>query len=274
MNRTIVMGIIVAVGAIVGCKNQSFQPAPSAVAGAAPSKGGGSISASHVHGSIVNTTDNTWKSGKSWTANMGPLKPGFGGIACDNVDANRFRSGEAAVWFVAPSDSLMANLLGDSNVYCQSPGFGEPRCQKLESYCGRKIKVTCDEQGSSDSYGQSWCAKPGVDNNIYGDYSKLNAGSNYIPEIYRSLTASSVGGNSAAAKGARYVVVMITDFCPKYHTLNQKTGQCQGPQIDLSTPAFLMMGKVNNGYIDSSNFIHYNLEFLPEGSSEALGPHF
>ena len=213
---------------------------------------------SSIKGSIINTTDNTWYDKGGWASTMGPLSRNYGGMVCDNVDYKRFRTGAPALWFVAPSD-----LLDQFGVkYCgYNQGGIEPVCRENWNLCGRKIRIWCNGQNG-------WCAKPGEPSLL----SQINSGhrpvNNYLPDYYIQQTTSWVGSFPSVP---RSVVLIITDFCPRDHTENRKTGNCQSPQFDVSTAAFLLMGKMNDqGYINS------NLDFygamLPENDQSSPGP--
>jgi hypothetical protein len=68
------------------------------------------------------------------------------------------------------------------------------------------------------------------------------------------------------------IVLYITDFCPKNHSANQSSGHCQGPQLDISASAFLLLGRRVNGYIDSR--LDYSVELLEEDDPTYVGPHW
>lgn len=218
---------------------------------------------SWAKGSIVNTTFNTWWKDGSWESTMGPLTSFDGGIACDHKakqlgHARKFREGDYAIWFVAPSDTL--NQLGLSRCG-PNPFGGEPSCHENWDLCGRKIRVTCRDDNP-------WCAPPGS-TSLLAD---INRGrvpqNNYIPEYYRQKTQEEVGRQPSVP---RSIVLYITDFCPQNHSHNIPTGQCQGPQLDISTSAFLLFGKQNaQGYIDSN--LEFDVELLAENDSSPAGP--
>jgi hypothetical protein len=218
-----------------------------------------------VKTSIINTTFNTFPSDSGWEATMGPLTKNFGGIACDNVaaqqgDPQKFRRGDYAVWFVAPSDNIPQVGLKRCG---PNPYGGEPSCVENWSFCGRKMRITCKP-------GSRWCAPVGGQTllgDMIGGKRPLN---NYIPEYYVDKTKLSVG---AAARVPRSVVLYITDFCPANHSENTKTNQCQTPQLDISTSAFLMLAQQNaQGYIDSG--LELDAHLLPEGDPSPAGPEY
>ena len=92
---------------------------------------------------------------------------------------------------------------------------------------------------------------------------------NYLPEYYVEKTKSAVG----AAAVPKSVVLYITDFCPAAHSDNLKTAQCQTPQLDIATSAFLVLARQNQqGYIDSG--LDLELELLPEGDQSPAGPEY
>ena len=213
-----------------------------------------------IGGSIVNTSYNTWwdnQSGK-WVSTMGPLSPTVGGLTCDNVDRYKFRNGSAALWFVAPSDQLAQ--LGVK--YCGYSKDGhEPVCQDNWWMCGRKIRIWCNGQNS-------WCAKPGEPSML----SQINSGhipvNNYLPDYYVRQTSAWIGSYPSVP---RSMVLVISDFCPRDHSQNRQTGNCQGPQFDVSTAAFLLMGKMNDqGYINAN--LEYYAQLLPEWDQSSPGP--
>ncbi len=218
-----------------------------------------------VKTSIVNTTYNTFETGSGWEATMGPLTKNFGGIACDNVaaqqgDAKKYRNDEYAIWFVAPSDNIAQ--LGIQRC-ARNPYGGEPSCQENWNFCGRKLRIKCQS-------GARWCAPAGQTSLLSEIVNGKRPINNYLPEYYIDKTKAAVG---ASAPVPRSIVLYITDFCPAGHSENSKTGQCQTPQLDISTPAFLMLGKQNSqGYIDSG--LELDVELLSEGDASPVGPEF
>jgi hypothetical protein len=216
-----------------------------------------------VHGSIINTTYNTYYKNGRWEATMGPLTPFDYGLACDNTaiaEGNRrkYREGDYAIWFVAPSDVI--NSLGLQTCGLNKNG-GEPSCVENWKLCGRKLRISCRPDSP-------WCNQPGQASLL----AEMNRGrlirNNYIPRYYQDLTSQAVG---MAPSTPRSVVLYITDFCPFQHSENKSTGHCQGPQLDVSTSAFLLLAKANDqGWIDSG--LKYDATLLPEWDQSSPGP--
>jgi hypothetical protein len=209
--------------------------------------------------SIVNTTDNTFLVNGAWQSTMGPLSNQHGGLACDNtVSDMRFHGGDYRYWHIAPSDSLTA--LGMRR--CAPSANGEPSCSENWSYCGRKIRVKCLDP--------EFCGQRGEPSLL----SRINRNkppeNNYIPDILIDELTQKVGRHPKAVSS---VVLYITDFCPAAHSENRQQHQCQGPQVDISTSAFLMMGKTNEqGYIDSN--VQVSIELLDENDPTPVGPKY
>ncbi len=222
-----------------------------------------SQTAYQVHGSIVNTTYNTYYKNGRWEATMGPLTPYQYGIVCDNVaiaqgQPNKYREGDYALWFVAPCDGLAS--LGLKSCGANKNG-GEPSCVENWQLCGRKVRIQC----RSDS---PWCNTIGSPTLL----AELNQGrqlrNNYIPWYYQDLTTRYVGRTPSTPKS---IVLYITDFCPAQHSENKATGHCQGMQLDVSTSAFLLLGRANEqGWIDTG--LKYDVRLLPEGDASQPGP--
>ncbi len=214
-------------------------------------------------GSIVNTTFNTWWKDGRWESDMGPLTSFEGGLACDHRaraqgQVRKYREGDYAVWFVAPSDLM--HQLGLRRCAPNAMG-GEPSCYENWDFCGRKLRLTCKE-------GHPGCAQPGAPSLL----AQMNTGrvpvNNYIPEIYRQKTQERVGSEPSTP---RSIVLYITDFCPQNHSQNIPSGHCQGPQVAVSASAFLLMGKQNDqGYIDGN--LEYQVELLEENDPTPAGP--
>lgn len=214
----------------------------------------------HGHGvpmSIVNTTDNTRYVNGAWQSDMGPLTTQQGGLACDNtVEDMRFHAGEYMYWHIAPSDSMSS--LG--MVACSPNEQGEPSCSENWHLCGRKVRVKCVDP--------EYCSKPGQPS-LASVIRKRNAvQNNYIPGFFVDELTQLYGRNP---KPAESVVLYITDFCPSQHSSNRANKQCQGPQVDISTFAYLLMGKPNEyGYINSN--MRVAVELLPPGDPTPVGP--
>ena len=211
-----------------------------------------------IKGSIVNTTYNTYYDQGRWVSSMGPLNSRHGGLVCDNVDGQRFRNGSAKLWFVAPSDSLAQFGVK----YCGSNTNGhEPACQDNWYLCGRKIRIRCNSQSE-------WCNKPGNSSLLSDMNSGRHPVNNYLPDYYVQETSSWVGKYVTTP---RSIVLVISDFCPKDHSDNRRTGNCQSPQFDISTAAFLLLGRMNDqGYINTS--LDYTGELLSEYDQSSPGP--
>lgn len=216
-----------------------------------------------ARGSVINTTYNTTFENGRWKATMGPLTDFFGGLACDHRaseegDAEKYRKGDYAVWFIAPSDAM--DMLGLK--HCSTnPYGGEPSCVENWNLCGRKMRLRCKA-------GSTWCANPGSQSLLADINSGRKPRNNYIPDYYVQRTQERVGPRPSVPHS---VVLYITDFCPKEHSENKKGGQCQGPQVDVSTPAFLLLAKQNQqGYIDAN--VEYEVEMMDEGDRTPAGP--
>jgi hypothetical protein len=207
--------------------------------------------------SIVNTTYNTWEKDGRWESTMGPLNPKKGGIVCDNVD-EKYRSGDYALWFVAPSDVMPE--LGLKRCGPNKHG-GEPSCVENWQLCGRKLKVQCKP-------GSRWCGIPGQPSLLSDFNASRIPVNNYVPDYYVQATRDALGASPLVPDA---VVLYITDFCPAAHSHNQASGHCQKPQLDLSTAAFLLLSQQNaQGYIDSQ--LELEAELLPEGDTTPAGP--
>lgn len=209
--------------------------------------------------SIVNTTYNTWEKDGRWEATMGPLNPRKGGIVCDNVD-EKFRTGDYALWFVAPSDVMPELGLKRCG---PNPHGGEPSCVENWQLCGRKLKVQCKA-------GSRWCGTPGQPS-LLSDYNAARIPvNNYVPDYYVKQTSLALGSSPVVPDS---VVLYITDFCPSAHSHNQASGHCQKPQLDLSTAAFLLLSQQNaQGYIDSQ--LDLEVTLLSEDDQTPAGPQY
>jgi hypothetical protein len=273
LNTPLRMALLVAL-ALTGCQAENDTSSTAALAsdsGSATSLVREGINAatnwvSIDRSTIVNTTFNTYYKDKEWTATMGPLHKGFGGIACDNKGksegyTNKYRDGAAALWFVAPSDALWQFGMK----YCSpNPHGGEPSCSENWSLCGRKIRIRCKA-------GNPWCAKYGEANLLSQMKWGQNPQNNYIPDYYVKKTSDALGQKYNHI--ARSVVLMITDFCPAGHSTNKQTGQCQGPQLDIATSAFLVLSKQNaEGWINSN--MQLEAQLLDNQDASALGPEY
>lgn len=218
---------------------------------------------SWAKGSIINTTFNTWWKDGRWESDMGPLTTFEGGLACDHKArdegfARKYREGDYAVWFVAPSDLM--NKLGLQRCGPNAHG-GEPSCYENWDFCGRKLRLTCKP-------GHPGCAEPGSPSLL----AEMNKGrvpqNNYIPEIYRQKAQERVGHEPSTP---RSIVLYVTDFCPQGHSQNIPSGHCQGPQVDVSASAFLLLAKQNaQGFIDGN--LEYNVELLDQYDPTPAGP--
>ncbi len=224
----------------------------------------GGSSGGVVKGSVVNTVDNTYQKNGKWESTMGPLNPNRGGIACDHIAANKgnpdlYRTGDYALWFIAPSDSL--SRLGIKTCG-PNPYGGEPSCEENWSLCGRKVRLTCANT--------EWCGTVGQPSLMADITNGKRPTNNYIPDFYAQEVAARVGSQPSVPKS---IVLYVTDFCPASHSVNRATNNCQGEQVDLSTASLLLVGKQNpQGYISSE--LAFQVELLPEGDSTAAGPEY
>ncbi len=212
-----------------------------------------------VSTSIVNTTDNTYKKSGKWFSNMGPLTTRRGGLACDNtVRDMKFHQGDFQHWYLAPSDSI--SILGMKK--CAKTGRGEPSCSENWNLCGRKVRVAC--------LASTYCGTAGEPSLVSKINNNTPPTNNYLPDYFVKELTAKYGQNPKIPKS---IVLYITDFCPANHSNNIKNDQCQGPQVDLSTSAFLLMGKMNRqGYINSNTNV--SMELLPENDPTPVGPEY
>lgn len=210
--------------------------------------------------SIVNTTDNTFLKNGTWQSSMGALSSYKGGLACDNVAPDmRFHKGDYRLWYLAPSDSngFLGMKKCSPNIYGKN---SEPSCFENWDLCGRKVRVKCLDT--------EFCGKSGDQSLV----SKINARTppvnNYLPNVIAEELSKVVGREP---KTAGSIVLYITDFCPADHSYNIKNGQCQRPQVDIATSAFLMMGKTNaQGYINTN--LDVSVELLEPNDATPVGP--
>ena len=141
-----------------------------------------------------------------------------------------------------------------------NPNGDEPSCKENWHLCGRKIRIRC--AGGADGCANGDRSLLAMINN--GEY----VANNYIPDYYIQATSDKVGKKPRPAKS---VVLIITDFCPKNHSRNRQYSQCQKPQLDISTSAFLLLaGKNNQGFIKGLKLAS---ELLPVGDRTSPGPH-
>jgi hypothetical protein len=207
--------------------------------------------------SIVNTTGNTHYSNGEWHSDMGPLTTQPGGLACDNtVDDMRYHAGEYLYWHIAPSDSMAT--LGMAT--CAPNEQGEPSCSENWHLCGRKVRVKCLDP--------EYCGSRGQPSLVSMIHKKKPIQNNYIPGFFVNELTALYGKHPQVSET---VVLYITDFCPSQHSVNRTNNQCQGPQVDISTFAYLMMGKPNpDGYIDTH--MRVSVELLPPDDPTPVGP--
>jgi hypothetical protein len=212
--------------------------------------------------SVVNTTENTFLKDGVWQSNMGPLTTQKGGLACDNVARDmQFHGGEYRLWHIAPSDA--EGFLGMKKCSPNTQGKNsEPSCFESWSLCGRKIRVKCLDP--------EFCGNPG-EPSLASQINKNEAPrNNFVPEVIVNELSQALGKNP---KTAESVVLYVTDFCPAGHSYNIKTNQCQRPQVDISTAAFLVMGKANkSGYINTQ--IDVSVELLDPNDTTPVGPEY
>lgn len=210
--------------------------------------------------SIVNTKDNTYKKNGVWQSSMGPLSRHRGGLACDNTVRDlKYHNGDYRHWFLAPSDSVGA--LGMKKCSKNENG-GEPSCFENWQLCGRKVRIKCSDP--------RFCGKSGGESLISQINDKNPPANNYIPDIIVEELTQKFGAHPKIAKS---VVLYITDFCPAEHSNNIKNNQCQGTQVDISTSAFLMMGKTNRqGFINTNSDV--SIELLAPNDPTPVGPEF
>jgi hypothetical protein len=212
--------------------------------------------------SIVNTTENTFLKDGVWQSDMGPLTAHKGGLACDNVAQDmQFHRGEYRLWHVAPSDA--EGFLGMKKCSPNTQGKNsEPSCFESWSLCGRKIRVKCLDP--------EFCGNPGEPSLAAQINTNAVPRNNYVPEVIVNELSEAVGKHP---KTAESVVLYVTDFCPAGHSYNIKNNQCQGPQVDISTAAFLVMGKANKaGYINTR--IDVSVELLDPNDTTPVGPEY
>ena len=209
--------------------------------------------------SIVNSTDNTYFSDGKWKSTMGALNSKRFGLACDNtVKDMRLHHGDYRHWFVAPSDST--KLLGMKK--CSKDSRSEPSCIENWNLCGRKVRVTCLDD--------EFCGQSGESSLIAQINNHNPPTNNYLPGVIVKELTQRLGKSPKVAKS---VVLYITDFCPAEHSNNKKSKQCQGPQVDVSTSAFLMMGKTNpQGYINTN--VDVSVELLDSKDPTPVGPEY
>jgi hypothetical protein len=212
--------------------------------------------------SIINTKDNTFQKNGVWQSDMGPLTPHKGGLACDNVAQDmQFHRGEYRLWHVAPSDT--EGFLGMKKCSPNTQGKNtEPSCFESWSLCGRKVRVKCLDP--------EFCGNPGEPSLAAQINKKDTPRNNFLPEVIVNELSEAVGKHP---KTAESVVLYVTDFCPAGHSYNIKNNQCQRPQVDISTAAFLVMGKANkSGYINTQ--IDVAVELLDPNDPTPVGPEY
>lgn len=212
--------------------------------------------------SIVNTTDNTFLKNGSWQSSMGALTKAKGGLACDNIAPDmKFHRDDYRLWYVAPSDA--EGFLGmkkcSPNKYSNK---SEPSCFENWDLCGRKVRVKCLDTEFCGNLGE-----PSLASKINANAAPVN---NYVPEIILTELSKTLGKHP---KTAESVVLYITDFCPAEHSNNVRSNQCKRQQIDISTSAFLVLGKANDaGYINTS--VDVSVELLDADDPTPAGPEY
>lgn len=209
--------------------------------------------------SIINTTDNTFFANGKWQSTMGALTTERGGLACDNtVNDMRFHQGDYRHWYVAPSDST--KLPGMKK--CSKDSRSEPSCIENWNLCGRKVRVKCLDD--------EFCGQSGEPSLIAQINHHNPPTNNYLPGVIVKELTQTLGKSPKVAKS---VVLYITDFCPAEHSNNKKNRQCQRAQVDVSTSAFLMMGKMNpQGYINTN--VDVSVELLDAKDPTPAGPEY
>jgi len=209
--------------------------------------------------SIVNTTDNTFFADGKWKSTMGALNADRFGLACDNtVNDMRFHHGDYRHWFVAPSDST--KLQGMKK--CSKDSQLEPNCIENWNLCGRKVRVTCLDD--------KFCGQSGETSLVAQINNHNPPTNNYLPSVIVKELTQALGKSPKVAKS---VVLYITDFCPAEHSSNKKSNQCQRAQVDVSTAAFLMMGKTNpQGYINTN--VDVSVQLLDSKDPTPVGPEY
>lgn len=210
--------------------------------------------------SIVNTTDNTFLKDGTWQSSMGALSTVKGGLACDNVAPDmKFHKGDYRLWYLAPSDAK--NFLSMKKCSHNIQGKdSEPSCFENWDLCGRKVRVKCLDP--------EFCGKSGEPSLVSQINTHAPPVNNYLPNIIVNELSQALGKNP---KTAGSVVLYITDFCPAVHSNNIKSQQCQRQQVDISTSAFLMLGKTNaQGYINTN--LDVSVELLDPNDATPVGP--
>lgn len=212
--------------------------------------------------SIVNTTDNTFVKNGAWQSSMGALTKTKGGLACDNVAPDmKFHRDDYRLWYLAPSDA--EGFLGMKRCSPnQQSKKKEPSCFENWDLCGRKVRVKCLDPEFCGNIGE-----PSLASKINANEAPVN---NYVPEIILTELSKTLGKHP---KTAESVVLYVTDFCPAEHSNNLKSNQCQRQQVDISTSAFLVMGKANDaGYINTS--VDVSVELLDSDDATPAGPEY
>lgn len=212
--------------------------------------------------SIVNTNENTYLNNGVWESTMGPLSTSRGGLACDNVAPDmRYHTGDYKLWYLAPSDAEKFLNMKKCSPNTQGKR-SEPSCYQNWDLCGRKVRVKCLDT--------EFCGKRGelsLASNIEAGMPIVN---NYLPMVFVKELSQLLGAKSKAPDS---IVLYITDFCPADHSNNIKLNQCQRPQVDISTSAFLLLGKANKaGYINTG--LDVSVELLPPDDATAVGPEY
>lgn len=209
--------------------------------------------------SIINTTDNTFFTNGEWKSTMGALTTKRGGLACDKaVNDMRFHEGDYRHWYLAPSDST--TLIGMKK--CSKNSRAEPSCIENLALCGRKVRVKCLDS--------EYCGRNGELSLIAQINDNNPPTNNYLPKVLVEDLTQALGKYPRIAKS---VVLYITDFCPADHSNNIRSKQCQRPQVDISTSAFLVMGKTNpQGYINTN--LDASVELLDAEDPTPVGPEY
>lgn len=206
--------------------------------------------------------------------NMGVRKPGKYGYVCKKYGNNQDGDGSAGVnfqgenefvFYVAPSDSFFGKE-------CKpNPWGGDPTCEEIKDYCGKRIELTCNDPkkcgapGELSMFSQMAATK-------WRDAKGQNSEDSY-QDLVKYFQNRKMDINQI--KVPRSIVLVINDFCPKNHKDN--SGHCASPHVDVSNAAYLLYGKVDRSSNPSNNYIDPNVNvqvrFINDKTTP-LGPRF